>query len=202
MKKYQYIILLSGLSLTFTGCAALEHNYYSSVQPPMTMKQKVTCFIKYIATVDEKDDLDYLEEDEKLNDFLVDFWKRRDADTTTLENEFKDQYVKRFTYANTYLGGWQTDRARVFILHGAPDEMIIETMNNIPTNIYADYEVWVYDRPTLRPELTNVFSPIAQGKVKFVFANKMGFGVKEQVYSTEDNEKVDAKVYQFLNQNK
>lgn len=77
MKKYQNIILLSGLSLTLIGCATFEQNYYSSIQPTMTMKQKVTCFIKYIATAQEKNDLDYLEEDEKLNDFFSRFLEEK-----------------------------------------------------------------------------------------------------------------------------
>jgi GWxTD domain-containing protein len=198
MKKYQNIILIIGFSLTLIGCVTLGHNYYSGIQPPMTIKQKVKCFIKYIATSEEKDNLEYLETDEELNNYLVDFWKKRDTDTTTIENEYKNHFVKRFTYANNYLGGWQTDRARIFILHGSPDELINETMNNLPANIYTDYEVWVYDKPTLHPQLVNIFSTTARGKVKFVFANRMGFGVKEQIYSTEDNEKVDARVYRFF----
>lgn len=56
----------------------------------------------------------------------------------------------------------------------------------------------VYDRKTIRPELNNVFKGVFPGNVKFAFADKMGFGVKEQVYSTEENEKIDAAVHKRL----
>lgn len=200
MKQYHYIILLISLSTVIIGCSGVSQNYYSGIQPQMTNKQKVASFIKYIATDEEEGDLYFLVTDEELNNFLITFWKKRDPDPTTPENEYKDGFVKRFTYANVYLGGWQTDRARVFILYGAPDEIVNETMNNLPANIYADYEIWVYDKMTAHSELVNIFSTTARGKVKFVFANKMGFGVKEQIYSTEDNEKIDARVYEFFKQ--
>ncbi|MFA6599254.1 MAG: GWxTD domain-containing protein [Ignavibacteriaceae bacterium] len=197
MLKYKLVLTVAGISIFLSSCSTPPHNFYSSIQPSRTIKEKVTCFIEYIATSNEKQTLELLNSEEELNNFLIEFWWRRDTNTTTEENEFKETYVKRFTYANTYLGGWQTDRARAYILYGAPDEIISETMNNLPVNIYQDYEVWVYDKKTVHPELPNMFVSIAPGKVKYVFADKMGFGVKEQIYSTEDNEKIDAKVYRY-----
>lgn len=198
MKKYLHIIFFVGFLILLNGCSTSEHNYYSGIQSPMTNKEKVESFIKYIATTEEKDELAYLDSDKDLEVFLVNFWKKRDPDPMTKINEFKEEHVKRFTYANVYLGGWKTDRARVYIVYGVPDDIISEPMNYIPANIFADYEIWVYDKMTLHPEIPNVFSSFAYGKVKFVFANRMGFGVKQQIYSTEDNEKIDPRIYRIF----
>ena len=43
--------------------------------------------------------------------------------------------------------------------------------------------------------MPNVFMTIGENKVKFVFADRMGFGYKEQIYSTEGLEKVDARAF-------
>lgn len=142
MKKNLVTLLIIGLSIFFSSCAQPLYNYYSGIQPERTIKEKVECFIKYIATTQELDTVKELTTDEELNDFLIQFWQKRDTDPSTEENEFKEAHIKRFTYANTYLGGWQTDKARVYILYGAPDEILNEMINNSPENIFRDLEIW------------------------------------------------------------
>lgn len=79
--------------------------------------------------------------------FIEDFWKRRDPDPETEENEFKDEYLGRIATANKlFRGGGKEgfiqDRGRIFILLGPPDE--IDTQ---PVGRFAEarsYEVWTY----------------------------------------------------------
>lgn len=172
----------------------MPHNYYSSIQPDRTIKEKVQCFIKYIATEEEKEEVENINSDIVLNNYLIKFWIKRDPNPKTIFNEFKDEHLKRFIFANNYLGGWQTDRGRVYILHGTPSEIISYPMNNSLSSIYSDLEIWIYDNYTQHVEISNIFMEIDPKRVKFVFADKMGFGVKEQIYSTEDNEKIDNRV--------
>lgn len=79
--------------------------------------------------------------------FIEEFWKRRDPDPETEENEFKEEYLGRIETANKlFRGGGKEgfiqDRGRIFILLGPPDEMYTE-----PVGKYSDarsYEIWNY----------------------------------------------------------
>jgi GWxTD domain-containing protein len=67
---------------------------------------------------------DAVEKDE----FIERFWARRDPTPYTLENEFKEEHYRRVAYANEHFGagttpGWESDRGRVYIVLGPPDEI-------------------------------------------------------------------------------
>ena len=155
----------------------------------------VVNFTSYIISEDEKKILLELETEDEFEKFLKSFWKKRDPTPSTDENKFKDNYVVKFTYANLYLGGWQSDQARVYILYGPPTEKIFLPLKSI---IFENCEIWVYDKPLPMPEIPNIFMAIGENKMKFVFADRIGFGYKEQIYSTENSEKVDARVYRII----
>jgi GWxTD domain-containing protein len=185
------------ITICFCSCSSSNwpsHNYYSSVQPERTIKEKVLCFVSYIATEEEKEIMESMDDDIELNDYLVEFWTKRDPDPDTEINEFKEEYVERFKFANSYLGGWQTDRGRVYILRGAPVELLRFPMNQLLPYVYRNLEIWIYDEFITKPEIPNLFMDIEPTRVKFVFADRMDFGVKEQIYSTEANEKIDLRV--------
>jgi len=59
--------------------------------------------------------------------FIEEFWKSRDTDPYTPENEFKDEYLGRIAKSNSlFFGegrpGWLTDRGRIYILFGPPTQ--------------------------------------------------------------------------------
>ena len=120
-------ILFSILLLISISSCTIPHNYYSAEQPQMTSKEKVVNFTKYIITEDEEIELAKLNSDNELGNFLIKFWAKRDTSANTELNEFKEEYVKRFTMANAQLGGWQTDQGRVYILNGKPETIITQT---------------------------------------------------------------------------
>lgn len=194
--KSRILILIILLSVVFNSCR-LPQNYYGRHDQEMSVKEQVVNFTKYIITEDESVKLQTLNTDQELNDFLVKFWKERDPSPGTEKNEFKEEHLDRFVYANLNFGGWNTDQARVFIIHGPPDEIIIDLENNFNESVFGDIEVWVYDEKLETPESPNIFQSIAKGKIKFVFADKMGFGYMEQIYSSLKNETVDARVYRM-----
>jgi len=79
--------------------------------------------------------------------FIEDFWKKRDPDPDTEENEFKDQYFARIEEANRLFRGggtpgWLQDRGRIYILIGPPERRDV-----YPTG-YTFYgkpmEIWYY----------------------------------------------------------
>ena len=80
----------------------------------------------YIITEDERSVFKALTTEEERESFIEQFWRRRDPDMRTAFNEFKEEHYRRVAYANDNFTagqfGWQTDRGRIYILHGPPDE--------------------------------------------------------------------------------
>ncbi len=102
--------------------------------------------VRYIITKDEKKDFLNLPPSERPA-FIEGFWKRRDPDPDTEENEYRTMYYQRIEEANMLfrdgLGeGWLQDRGRIYILLGPPD-----TRQRYPRGYnFGDYptEVWYY----------------------------------------------------------
>src|SRR5947207_703717 len=83
--------------------------------------------VPYIITDEERKAFKQLKTDEERDQFIEQFWLRRDPDPDTPENEYKDEYFQRIQYANekftSGVAGWRTDRGRIYIMFGKPDEI-------------------------------------------------------------------------------
>ena len=83
--------------------------------------------VRYIITPEEEAAFKQLSNDEERDHFIEAFWQRRDPTPDTIENEFKEEHYRRIAYANEHFGagipGWKTDRGRIYIIHGPPDEI-------------------------------------------------------------------------------
>ncbi len=129
--------------------------------------------ISYIATSEEKKVMNNLDEAGKRS-FLIDFWLKRDRTPNTPQNEYRDEYLSMVRTANQqftgFQKGWKTDRGRVLLVYGVPDE--------IERNPYSaenkPFIIWKY------------FS--IQGGIDFVFVDKRDFGRYELVHSTARGE--------------
>jgi GWxTD domain-containing protein len=76
------------------------------------------------------------------------FWKERDPNPNTPENELEEEYFQRVTFANQNFSvlidgqdGWRTDRGRIYIIYGPPSDV-----ERPPTtgNQISRYEIWFY----------------------------------------------------------
>jgi GWxTD domain-containing protein len=81
----------------------------------------------YIITNEERATYRSLQTNDEHERFIEEFWKRRDPTPGTVENEFKEEHYRRIAYSNENyaddtLPGWKTDRGRVYIVYGPPDE--------------------------------------------------------------------------------
>jgi GWxTD domain-containing protein len=83
--------------------------------------------VAYIITDDERRAFKKLETDDERERFIEEFWRRRDPDPDTDENEYREEYYERIAYANEHYAsgvpGWRTDRGRIYITWGKPDEV-------------------------------------------------------------------------------
>jgi len=83
--------------------------------------------VAYIITNEERKAFKALATDEERENFIESFWRRRDPDPDTEENEYREEYYERIAYANekftSGIPGWKTDRGRVYIAWGKPDSV-------------------------------------------------------------------------------
>ena len=68
-----------------------------------------------------------LQTDEEREQFIEQFWLRRDPTPDTVENEYKEEHYRRIAYSNEHFAsgipGWRSDRGRIYITFGPPDEI-------------------------------------------------------------------------------
>src|SRR5215467_5822488 len=83
--------------------------------------------VRWIITDEEREAFKKLSNDEERDAFIEAFWQRRDPTPDTPENEFKEEHYQRMAYANEHFAagipGWKTDRGRIYIMYGKPDEI-------------------------------------------------------------------------------
>jgi GWxTD domain-containing protein len=83
--------------------------------------------VPYIITGEERTAFKQLSTDDEREQFVEQFWERRNPNPGSPENEFKEEYYRRIAYANEHyasgIPGWRTDRGRIYIMYGPPDEI-------------------------------------------------------------------------------
>ena len=110
--------------------------------------------------------------------FMIDFWKRRDPTPNTPVNETRQLFYEAVAYADKTFGekgraavpGWKTDRGRVYVKNGSPDEQLdrVQAGRSLP------YQVWRYRRGRDR---------------YYVFADRSnGIGIYQLVHSNDVRE--------------
>lgn len=115
--------------------------------------------LQYIATPSEMKTLKQAEISNR-DSLWTAFWGKLDPTPSTAYNEKEIEYFERIAYAEKNFSGgdrgWRSDRGRVFVRHGSPDEI-----QRYPYEINSfPYEVWFYYRDNLR----------------FIFVDRHGFG--------------------------
>src|SRR6202142_2790575 len=80
----------------------------------------------YIITDEKKKAFKTLQTDEEREQFIEQFWLRRDPSPDTEENEYREEHYRRIAYANDNFAsgvpGGKTDRGMIYIKYGPPDE--------------------------------------------------------------------------------
>jgi GWxTD domain-containing protein len=113
--------------------------------------------------------------------FLERFWETRDPDPQTPENEYREEHVRRFNLANEWYSrsmvqrddGWNTDRGRVLIMYGVPDE-IVENASSVGS--------WPWERWEYRQ---------LEGGVFFIFLDWKNLGDYRLMHSNKQGERYD-----------
>lgn len=134
--------------------------------------------VRFIATQAESNQYKLIDSLNIKRDFLYKFWKNRDTDPNTPQNEYKQEYMKRLEYVNLnystkFKVGHLSDRGRVYLLYGEPDQR--DYFPSEPN--LKPYEIWFYSG--------------IEGGVNFVFGDITGFGSYELLHSNMRGEYKD-----------
>jgi GWxTD domain-containing protein len=117
--------------------------------------------VVYIITPKEKEVFLKLENDRERDLFIEAFWKQRDPNPVTPENEFKKEHFRRIAYANQWFGrdspgpGWRSAMGRIYIMLGEPNS--IDRFES-HTNIFPTV-IWFYEGK-LEYGLPNAFNVV------------------------------------------
>lgn len=174
-----YKLILHVTDLTTNSVSAAER-YFSfdseketdDLLLPMTAadEKKYLDQIKYIASEAEKKLFRQLSPRGKQQ-FLLEFWRSRDSDIETSENEFMIEYFRRFAFCEKeFAGGINSDMGRIYITYGPPIEVVREFSK---LEFTKPVEVWTY---------------ALDGKVEFVFVDRRRDGKYGLVHSTHKDE--------------
>jgi GWxTD domain-containing protein len=103
--------------------------------------------VVYIIDKEEQAAFERLPTDAEREQFIEQFWLRRDPTPNTVENEFKEEHYRRIAYANEHFAadipGWKTDRGRIYITYGPPDDISVGSNYPPPAGAYH-YQQWRY----------------------------------------------------------
>jgi GWxTD domain-containing protein len=139
-------------------------------------------------------------------------WQDADPSPETADNEARLEFLRRVAYANQhytiFTPGMFTDRGRVYIRYGEPDDLKIERMpvagktlgyvldSSIPQasretitrsgSGVADarpYEIWTYNSHGSEASVRHGLNEVASG-LKFVFTDEQGYGEYTLRYSS------------------
>jgi len=123
---------------TLIGLARASETPQARSEPGSVYQRWLDEDVAYIINADERRNYLALTTNADRDRFVEEFWKRRDPTPDTVENEFKEEHYRRLAYANTNFAssvpGWNTDRGRVYITYGPPDE--IDDHPNVPRQIW------------------------------------------------------------------
>ncbi|MFQ5630946.1 MAG: GWxTD domain-containing protein, partial [bacterium] len=131
--------------------------------------------MQYLLNAEGKRFYESLSNTEAKRNFIHTFWKSRDPSPGTVLNEDRQDYQERMRYANEKFRrmgkeGWKTDRGRVYMIYGQPDDVDIfpSTSQTYP------HEIWYYNG--------------LEGGVEFVFIDSSGFNEYVLVHSNATGE--------------
>jgi GWxTD domain-containing protein len=83
--------------------------------------------VRWIILDEEMQAFKQFSNDEERENFIEQFWIRRDPTPDTAENEYREEHYRRIAYANERFAagkaGWRTDRGKIYVMFGPPDQI-------------------------------------------------------------------------------
>lgn len=137
---------LTGFEETREDFFLIKEKIYTTVRMFPSLEDEIK-LIKYFVSATKISNWNSMSKESKKN--LVDqFWKTNDPNPATEENEFFDLVKERVQYANEkfshFADGWGTDRGRIYVKNGAPDEISTTKTGFYTKYAQKDVAIWKY----------------------------------------------------------
>ena len=156
------LVLISG---TAAGQEKIKIDKNIKNKPYSYKKDSFFNETRLIMTKDEVEIYKHLADKAAREDFIEDFWKKRDPTPGTEANENRMEYARRIEYVERFFKerigkgrGWDSDRGKVYLMLGEPDERntqqgtIIDRFGQ-PKRVLK--EIWIYNHHRLRLEFSD-----------------------------------------------
>ncbi|HEX8154563.1 MAG TPA: GWxTD domain-containing protein, partial [Thermoanaerobaculia bacterium] len=108
------------------------------------LPEKYRQFLEEVEPIMQPSELDtflLLETDAQREIYLNDFWRRRDLASGTTRMAFRENYYVRLEYAREQYKQLSSDRSRMFLIHGEPQE----TLKIDCHTLLQPLELWKYN---------------------------------------------------------
>jgi GWxTD domain-containing protein len=158
------LVLATGILLTSPAWTEKQERKGQQSRKAVRQEEKFDHYDKwlkedvvYIITPEEEAVFRKLSSPEEKEQFIEQFWTRRDPDPRTPTNEFREEHYRRIAYANEHFTagfrGWMTDRGRIYIIHGPPANIESRPTGGVYLRPHHEgggitathpYEVWRY----------------------------------------------------------
>ncbi len=144
---------------------------------------------RFIMSSEEIEIYKHLPDNKAKEEFIEEFWKKRDPNPETDENEVKQEFEERIAYANRYFNerkaqrrGWDTERGRILLQLGFPDERQWGEIPDINRSMGPTYgrlmstkriplERWIYYRYQLFLEFIGDAAGFGTFKLRWIPSN-------------------------------
>jgi GWxTD domain-containing protein len=142
-KFFIYNALKTDLTEQKEGFDFLKSEYTTMKEDRINEEFDKTVFLR---TQTETEDFSRLSSLDEKRKFMFNFWKKRDNNPFTPVNEFKVKYFTSIAEANKlfkqgFTEGWKTDRGRIYITYGKPEDIERYTFEAETKG----YEIWYYE---------------------------------------------------------
>lgn len=144
-------LLILFAALNGSLCIARE------IKVPVEYREWLERDVAYIITHEEQEAFLNLTTNQQRDEFIQRFWDIRNPDPGSPTNSYRDEIYRRISYANEFFGpgsgtdGWRTDRGRVYITLGNPQQ---RAYYRGLTNV-RPLEIWFYS--STHPSLPSFF---------------------------------------------
>lgn len=109
-------------------------------------KQWLNQEVRWIIMPEEREAFLRLTNNHERDNFIEQFWQRRNPNPGSLKNAFRQEHNRRIAYSNTHFAagepGWETDRGHVYIVFGPPDTIDSHPGGNSGST--KPFEIWRY----------------------------------------------------------
>ncbi|MFN2385825.1 MAG: VWA domain-containing protein [Thermoanaerobaculia bacterium] len=98
--------------------------------------------VELIITDEEREVFLQITDNYQKDRFIESFWRRRSVDGQGIRNDYQAIHTRRVEMALEQFKNLNNDRAKIFVINGAPDAVVAIDC----TEVYVPIHIWYYDR--------------------------------------------------------